>query len=455
MTWLQRYRIRHYFRNSIVVLPMCGIVAALLTTWLLHTIEIDMGWVSSLSPEPSRVLIGTLAGAMLTFIVFLSSTLLVAVQLASGQLTPRIIAFIFRDPVTKFALTVFVYTFTLSLAVLVRIEETVYLLTPKLATWGCVVSLCAFFYLIDHVGKALRPSGVLKDIGRTGRKVIESVYPRLLVESPETPRAYLDFLDDEPNLTIANGRPGVVLAFDAKGLASLARSADCVLELVPQVGDFIAAGDPLFRVFHNGRDLSAHKVCHCVAVGQERTHEQDPTLAFRIIVDIAAKGLSPAINDPTTAVLAIDQIHHLLRGVGTRRLDEGLMRDDDGRIRLAYRTPDWEDFVQLAVTEIRQFGGPCIQITRRLRAMLENLIETLPGERAVLLRRELVLLQRTAERFFVEPEERALAAAGDTQGMGGTREWGRKRNEIFSDMAHQPASSLETSTPQSTRTKPV
>src|SRR5574342_634144 len=131
MTWLQRYLIRHYIKNSILVLPVCGIVAAVLTAWLLHTIELEMGWVSSLSPEPSRAVIGTLAGAMLTFIVFLSSTLLVEVQLASGELNPRIIAFVFRDPVTKFTLTVFVYTFTLSLSVLVRIEETVFLLTPK------------------------------------------------------------------------------------------------------------------------------------------------------------------------------------------------------------------------------------------------------------------------------------------------------------------------------------
>jgi len=427
MTWLQRYRIRHYIENSIVVLPVLGVVAALLTTWLLHKIEIKMGWVSSISPEPARAVIGTLAGAMLTFIVFLSSTLLLSVQLASGQLTPRIIAFLFRDPVTKFTLTVFVYTFTLSLAVLVRIDESVPLLTPKLATWGCVVSLCVFFYLIDHVGKELRPSGVLKDIGKIGTKVIESVYPQLLIESAETPRALFQFLDEEPVLTIVNPKAGVVLAFNAEGLASLATSANCLIELVPQVGDFIAAGDPLCRVFQNGKTLSADRVCECVAFGQERTHEQDPALAFRIIVDIAAKGLSPAINDPTTAVLAIDQIHHLLRRVGKRRLDEGVVEDDSGRVRLVYRTPDWEDFVQLAVTEIRQFGATCIQITRRLRAMLENLIETLPEERTVLLHRELVLLQRTAERLFLEPEERALAAVGDSQGMGGTREWRHKR----------------------------
>jgi uncharacterized membrane protein len=351
-------------------------------------------------------------------------------------LTPRIITFVFRDPVTKFSLTVFVYTFTLSLAVLIRIEDTVPIFTSRLAIWGCVGSLCAFFYLIDHVGKALRPSGVLKYIGMTGRKVIESVYPRRLAESPETPREVTDFLNEGAALTIASPKGGVVLAFDIQGLVGFAVQADCLIEMVPQVGDFVAAENPIFRIYQGGETLSADALCQCVALGQERTVEQDPALAFRIIVDIASKALSPAINDPTTAVLAIDQIHHLLGKVGSRHLDQGVVRDEGGRVRLVYHTPDWEDFVQLAITEIRHFGGQSIQVVRRLRAMLENLIQTLPEERTVLLRQELSILQRTAERYFQEPEDRAMAAASDSQGVGGTSEWSLKRREVLSASAH-------------------
>jgi uncharacterized membrane protein len=142
--------------------------------------------------------------------------------------------------------------------------------------------------------------------------------------------------------------------------------------LVPEVGDFVAAGDPLFRIFDGGQDIPAERLHKTVALGQERTLEQDPMYAFRIIVDIASKALSPAINDPTTAVLAIDQIHHLLRAVGSRNLAEGHVPDRTGQVRLVYRTPDWEDFVHLAVTEIRQYGRESIQIMRRLRAMLEK-----------------------------------------------------------------------------------
>jgi uncharacterized membrane protein len=210
-----------------------------------------------------------------------------------------------------------------------------------------------------------------------------------------------------------------VLAFDQKGLLTLAQRADCVIELVPQVGDHVAVGDPLFRTFQGGGAIPADALCQSVAVGQERTLEQDPTFAFRIMVDIANKGLSPAINDPTTAVLALDQIHHLLREVGDRYLGDGNVRDAAGRLRLVYRTPDWEDFVHLAVTEIRHFGSESIQIARRLRAMLENLIHTLPEARGTLLRHELTLLHRSAERSFSDPEDRALAEVSDFQGVGG------------------------------------
>lgn len=418
LTWLQRYQIRHYLTNSIWILPLFGMFAALVAVPIFHGIEQAIGWQSAINPEAARAVLGTLAASMFTFIVFVCSALLVAVQLASSQLTPRIIAIVFRNPVTRFSLTVFVFTFAFSLAVLVRVGDSVGLLTTKLATYSCVASLGIFLYLIDHVGKALRPSGALRSVALLGREVIESVYPRQLAEVVESPHEPATVLLGEPACTIPNLKDGVVLAFDIEGLVSMAQRADCVIEMVPQVGDFVAIGDPMFRVFQGGLSLAADALRHSVAVGQERTLEQDPALAFRIMVDIASKGLSPAINDPTTAVLAIDQIHHLLRNVGTRHLDDERVRDAAGRVRLVYRTPAWEDFVQLAVTEIRHFGGESIQIARRLRAMLENLIQTLPDGRDAPLRRELSLLHRSAERFFVEPEDRALANVSDFQGVG-------------------------------------
>jgi uncharacterized membrane protein len=419
MSWLQHYKLRHQIRNSVWILPVFGMVAALVSVNCLHWIEQRAGWKSSLDPAAALALFGTLAGSMLTFIVFLSSSLLLVVQLASAQLSPRIIGVVFRDRVTRFALTLFAYTFTFTLAVLVRIHASVPAVTAHLSAYLCLLSVGVFLFLIDHVGKSLRPSGALRAVARLGHAEIQSVYPRRLSVQQDTSQVPVNAPGGEPACTVLSPKDGVLLAFDLEGVVALARKAECVVELIPQVGDFVAAGSPLFRIFGGNAGPSANALCQSVALGQERTIEQDPAFAFRIIVDIASKGLSPAINDPTTAVLAIDQIHHLLRSVGGRHLDEGVVHDSSGSLRLVYRTPDWEDFVYLAVTEIRQFGGTSVQVARRLRAMLENLTEVLPSERTELLRGELALLQRSAGRFFQDPEDQALADVSDLQGVGG------------------------------------
>lgn len=419
MTWIWCYRVQLFLRNSIWVLPSVGMVAALVAIRIVHWAENALGWQSDLPPEAAQTVLTTLASSMFTFIVFVSSTMLVAFQLASAQLTPRIIALVFRDPVAKVSSTLFAFTFTFLIGAVVRTHATLPPLTTHLAAYSCVASLCVFFYLIDHMGKSLRPNEALRSVALQGRKVIESVYPRKLAECSGDPPEPAKPADGDPTAMIPSRVDGVLLACDIPGIVLLAEQAGCVLELVPQVGDFVAEGSPLFRAFGESTGLPENRLYRMIAIGHERTIEQDPAFAFRIIVDIACKALSPAINDPTTAVLAIDQLHHLLRTVGQRYLDDERIRGATGQVRLVYRTPGWEDFVQLAVTEIRHFGCESIQVTRRLRAMLEDLIHTLPEDRLSLLRQELDLLRRSAARFFLDPEDRALAAISDRQGVGG------------------------------------
>jgi uncharacterized membrane protein len=419
MIWLLRYRLRSMVRNSVWLPALIGLVAALLMNPLIRRVDQFLGWTAAIGPEGARALLGTLASSMLTFIVFVFSILLVAVQLASAQLTPRIIAIIYRTGIIRLSLTVFVFAFTYSLAALSRIEGAVPQLSAWVAAYSCVASIGVFLYMIDYVGKSLRPVSLLTRIGREAQDVIRSVYPRPFGGTEAATNVAL-VVDGGPSRTIVSGRTGVVLAFDVAGLVDLARRGDCLIELVPQVGDFIAEGDPLFRLYHGGDRLADHPLNQAVAIGPERTMEQDPAFAFRIIVDIAAKALSPAVNDPTTAVLALDQIHFLLRCVASRQLDSGRVQDGAGQLRLAYRTPDWEDFVSLATTEIRQFGRGSIQVVRRMRAMLENLIEAVPPARAALVRAELELLSHGVERDFLDPEDRNRAAFADSLGVGGT-----------------------------------
>ena len=396
-----------------------SIFAGLLMVSVINRIDAALGWQLSLKPDTARTVISTVAASMFTLVVVASSAVLVAVQLGSAQLTPRIILLVYRSRVRKLCVSAFVFTFTFSVGVLIRIDNSVPLLSSYFAAYGFLFNLALFLYFLDGVGKALRPSSALQVVGLLGREVVQSVYPSKLKREELLVQALAEELHNDPTRVIHNEEDGVVLAFDQKGLVSLAEQSDCVIELVPQVGDFIAEGDPMFRLYGGGESLSADRLRSHVALGQERTLEQDPTYAFRIIVDIASKALSPAINDPTTAVLALDHIHHLLRDVGSRGLLDGREEDSAGNLRLVYRTPNWEDFVHLAVTEIRQYGGDSIQVVRRLKAMLDNLIELLPEKRAPLLRVELSVLEATSKRMFVDLYDQSLAEKGDLQGIGG------------------------------------
>src|SRR5579883_1747902 len=189
MSWLQRYRLRHYVRNSVWILPFFSLVAALVLVRLLHWLEAARGWTSTANPDTMRTVLGTLAGAMFTFIVFVSSSLLLVVQLASAQLSPRIIGILFRDRVTKLTLSVFVFNFAFAIGALVRIQSTVPLLTADLAAYGSAACLGVFLYLIDHVGKVLRPSGALSIVASQAHLVVESVYPRRLAGTGKPPLA--------------------------------------------------------------------------------------------------------------------------------------------------------------------------------------------------------------------------------------------------------------------------
>lgn len=418
MNWLQRYRFRLYVRNSLWILPALSIPTALLAVSLLTRYEHVIGSQTKVSPETVRALMSTVAASTFTLVVLVSSAVLLAVQLASAQLTPRIIAMVYRNPYQKSAFALFLFTFTFSCSVLARIDESAPRLATQVAAYGFLLNLALFILFIDNVGKMLRPSSAVRAVALSGRNVIRNVYPSLL-QKDSVPSTRFKAGGEETKVVLSTV-DGAVLAFDIKGLGVLAQKYDCLIELVPEVGQFIATDDPLFRIHQGGDGIPESRLRNSVAVGSERTPEQDPLFAFRILVDIASKALSPAINDPTTAVLAIDQIHHLLRDIGKRYLAEGCEVDRNGRTRLVYCTPNWEDFVQLGTTEIRQYGRDSIQVQRRLRAMLNDLIETLPARRAPVLKKELALLDKSSKRTFPDLDDQTLAESGDLQGIGGS-----------------------------------
>jgi uncharacterized membrane protein len=421
MTWEQRYRLKRAARTSLVLWATVSLIAALICLPAVRWLDRETGWVIfGFSPDGARAVLGTLVGSMLTFIVFVLSATLIVVQLASGQLSPRVIAIVLATPVVKIALGTLTFTYVYTLAALGRVEDRVPDLHVSLAVILNLMCIIVFFMFAEGLSGGLRPASVVLLVADRAQRVIEEVYPAAY--DPMRPEESTTRAPPTPSAQVMEftGRSGVVMAFSATELVQIAQDMDAIIELLPQVGDCLAPGDQLFRISGGARPVAPDVLRGCVAVGTERTLDQDPRFAFRILVDIASKALSPAINDPTTAVLALDQINNLLLCLGRRRLDEGIARDRDGKVRVVYGTPDWPDFVFLAVSEIRQFGEGSIQVYRRLRALLEHLIRELPESRRPPLEEELRLLGNSVKRGFSDEEDRNRAGVADYQGVGGS-----------------------------------
>jgi uncharacterized membrane protein len=421
MWWVQRKRLRASLRNSLWFVPAASMLAAVLLAPAIRRLDSTLHYqFFGFGVQGARAAVGLIAGAMLSFIVFFFSVLLLTVQIASVNLSPRVISRPFRSKVLKAALGLFVFTFMYGVAVLARLEDRVLELPLFFVVVLSVISIGTFLYVVERVGKQLRPATVVAEVAREGLRTIRSVYP--LPWAPGTERPPPPPSTERACQAIRNdGSPGVVAALDVKRLFRLAAEHQCTIEIAPQVGDYVPAQGLLCRVYGSSDPALARELPGAVALARERTLEQDPAFAFRIIVDIAEKALSPAINDPTTGVQAIDQLQYLLQEVGERDLSTGALNDRNGDVRVIYRTPDWEDYVLLAVSEIRQYGANSIQVMRRLRGMLEQLAATLPPARAVFLRQQLDLLHGSVERTFFDARDRVHADIADLQGLGGAQ----------------------------------
>jgi uncharacterized membrane protein len=422
VTWGRLFRATSYLKSALWTVPLIAIALELMLAPMIHALDDWQRWkLNGFGPAGATALYQTVITLTLSFLVFTFGQLLVAIQIAGGQLTPRIIATILlRNNVVRYSVGMFVFTLVFAVGALNRQQEGVHELVATVTALLGIACIADFLFLIDYAARLLRPVAVVARVGDEGVAMIEAVYQDTATSLPPE-EAALRERPGTPSRAVGHRETSeIVLAVDIPTLVALARRHDGVIEFLPQVGDFVAAEEPLFLLHGGAMAIADRTVRSTVAFGPERTLEQDPMFAFRIIVDIALKALSPAINDPTTAVLAIDQLHRLLRQVGRRRLRGEVILDESGQPRVIFRTPNWEHYVQVACNEIRACGANNLQVARRMRAMLLNLRGTLPEHRLPALETEVDLLDWAVKAHFKRPEELALAMIPDTQGLGGS-----------------------------------
>lgn len=414
------------FRAGPWLTPMLYAVAAIVAGVSFPRIESH--WfphVSAAASVNSAIAIySSIASGMMAFTGIVFSLNFVMVQFSATAYSPRLVWWIARDPVLSHALGVFSATFLYAIAALAWLDRNNSQTVPFISAWIVIALLFAsvamFIALIHRVGM-LQINRMLLFTGNQGRKVIESLYgpPGLYSATQRKPYVYGSPL---PVQTLVHkGRPRALQAIDVKKLAHFAMESDGHIDVVAAVGDTVLEKTPLLHVLGARWLIPETELRKALELGEERTFKQDPKYAIRLLVDIAIKALSPAINDPTTAVQALDQIGDLLLRLGVRRLEIGPLQDDSGRVRLTVPAPTWDDFLHLGFEEILSYGARSVQVMRRLKALVSDLTAVLPAGRHPALKYWQQRLQASIGRSFEDAEEKLSASTEDRQGLGITR----------------------------------
>jgi uncharacterized membrane protein len=275
-----------------------------------------------------------------------------------------------------------------------------------------------FVGLVQSLSR-LQINNVLAFTGDFARRIIDVMYPPL--QSPSAVSGVELQARPVSQIVMYHGAPRAIQSLNVTALIALAERADAIIEMTSAVGDTLVEGTPLLRVYCAKEAIQESDLRKAVRTGVERTFEQDPKYSIHLLADIAVRALSPAVNDPSTAVQALDQIEDLLLRLGHRRLEIGEIRDNAGRLRLVILVPTWEDFLELAFSQIRSYGATSIQVMRRMKALLSDLIVALPKERLPALLRQQRRLDGTIARSFPDTEDRLEASAEDREGFGATR----------------------------------
>jgi uncharacterized membrane protein len=382
--------------------------------------------IAPLNSAAATALCSSVASGMLALTGIVFSMAFVMLQFNATAYSPRLVLWLARDPFVFHAIGVFTATFLYALAALVWIDRKGHVGIPLFTAWFVVVLVIASVFVLSRLVQRLallKISNVLAFVGQTGRKVIAEMYPLRQGDVPLERNGKRALLAAPIRQTIYHrGVPRIIGAFDLDALLHLATQEDAAIELVDGVGEAMTDGAPILHVHGGKNSIREETLRAAVVLGPERTFEQDPKYALRLLVDISIKALSPAINDPTTAVQALDYIEDLLRCLGRRRLQAGRLYDDAGTLRVTFPVPEWDDFVSLALEEIRYYGAGSIQVMRRMRALVSDLLPELPSERQPVLRVYLTRIDGGVDRNFPLAEEHRAASMEDRQGLGMTRQ---------------------------------
>ncbi len=369
------------------------LVAAALGLWLLEVDERLRAEGSAPGftggPESARELLSTIAQSTLTLTALVFSVTIVVLQLVSSQFSPRVLRTFLRDPRTQLTLGVFLATFVYALLVLREVRSgngAEPRQVPGISvavSFGFVIASVGFFVeYIHNIANSIRVIEIINRISDGTIEAVNRVHPEHESHHNEASPA-----KETVSRTIPAATSGVVVSVNLERLSRTAQKADSVLQVLLSPGEFVAEGMPIVAI-HGTGEVDDRRVRGAVVLHKERDLDEDPAFGFRQLIDIAERALSPAVNDPTTATQCLDHLHRLLRYMVTRPLLARIGYGTDGAVRAVAPQLGWDDYVRLALDEIRQWGSDSIQVHQRIGTLLGDLMSVAPPERTPVLKEQ-------------------------------------------------------------------
>jgi uncharacterized membrane protein len=410
---------REYARDSLWVLPALSVVVALAAGTVLSAVDLDTGSPLAFqgTPDDARTLLIGIAGTMITVIALLLGLTVVALQVSSAQYSPRLLRNFLRDRPNQLVLSAFVATFAYSTAGLYTVGVSGGTRTtgfPRLAVTGAIVllfvSLGMLVFFADHLGHSIQIESIMAVVERNTLAVIRGG----LLEGGGAGSPV-----DATATAVPAPRSGYVQMVRAERLLAVARGGDLRVRLRPRPGDHVVAGTTLLWVWPSSGAASAtvrEALVHSVHIGRERTFDQDAAFGFRQLTDMACKALSPAVNDPYTAVQAIERLSALFRALATRPLGCHVDRDPGGA---EVTVPGWSfgEYLATMCGLIRRYGAAEPTVVTALLHLLRTsaAVDGPDPSRPAAIEEQTRLLLEDAEREVRQPADlvavRTAAAA--------------------------------------------
>jgi len=368
-------------RRSFWLLPALGIVVGILVGYFLveldYSNELAPGVFNFVDLQSARAVLQTIATVTVSVIGLSFSVILVSLQLASQRLSPRVLRTFQGDRLAQSVLAVFIGTFMYCLIVLAKLREgEVPALSISIGVLSAIVAFMLFVAFIHHIVVSLKPSTLIKRIGVDGRWAIEQRWPQAGEAAESSGRDVRPSADD--GIAVRTASAGFVSAVDVESLVGLATERQLLIVQRAPIGDYVLTGAVLASL-HGARDAAidaAEEVRGRSVLSPERAVVGDVGFPIRQLADIALRGLSPSLNDPTTAENAIDMLADLLVRFAAEDRVEPIRANTDGEPRFIAAVPELDDLVRLAFEQIRTAAASHPTITRRVIGRLEEVSRT-------------------------------------------------------------------------------